>query len=128
MEVGEQLGGSDHRPVCLTMQYSVEHEPRFPRWNYKKADWNSYKDLTDDLCREIRVEGRDTNRVTGYINAVILKAAHKCIPLIREGLQAILEQRPGSSTGGFIIGQAGGRNKPISRKQHHVPTSQSQVP
>ncbi len=63
------------------MQYSVEHEPRFPRWNYKKADWNSYKDLTDELYREICVEGRDINRVTWDLNAVILKASHKCIPL-----------------------------------------------
>ncbi len=98
-EVGEQLGGSDHRPVYLTMQYNVRHEPSFPRWNYKMADWSFYKDLTDDLCRKIHVECRDIHRATGDFTAAILKAAHKCIPSgIQEGLQTILEQRPGSSS------------------------------
>jgi len=79
-EVGEQLGGSDHRPVYLTLQYSVLQEPSLPRWNYKKADWNSYRELTDALCREIRVDGRDINRVTKDFNTALLKAAHKSIP------------------------------------------------
>ncbi len=62
------------------MQYSVRQEPSFRRWNYKKADWSFYKDLTDDLRRKIHVEGRDINRATRDFNTAILKAAHKCIP------------------------------------------------
>ena len=77
--VGEQLGGSDHRPVHLTLQYRTIQESSSPRWNYKKADWGSYE-TTDDLCRDIRVEGTDIDRVTKDFNAALLKAAHKCTP------------------------------------------------
>jgi hypothetical protein len=79
-EVGEQLGGSDHRPVYLTVQCKVRTESNFPRWNYKMADWRSYRQLTDDLCRNIRVDGRDVNKVIKDFNAATLKAAYKCIP------------------------------------------------
>ena len=36
-EVGDQLGGSDHRPAYITLEAST-----LPRWNYKKADWPLY--------------------------------------------------------------------------------------
>ena len=79
-EVGEQLGGSDHRPVYLTLQYNTLQEPSLPRWNYKKAKWGAYRELTDALCSDIRVDGRDIDKVTKDFNAALLKAAHKCIP------------------------------------------------
>ena len=36
--VGDQLGGSDHRPVYLTLDTKTTTAPTVPRWNYKKAD------------------------------------------------------------------------------------------
>ena len=36
-EVGEQLGGSDHRPVFLALSKTTASNPVLPRWNYKKA-------------------------------------------------------------------------------------------
>ena len=38
-DVGDQLGGSDHRPVFLTLDIKVSTASTSPRWNYKKADW-----------------------------------------------------------------------------------------
>ena len=51
-------------------------ESTLPRWNYKKADWTLYSQLTDQVTKDIRVEGR----VVKYFNAGILTAAHKSIP------------------------------------------------
>ena len=60
-EVREQLGGSDHRPVLLTMSTYISCESTLPRWNYKKADWTLYSQLTDQVTNDIRVEDRDIN-------------------------------------------------------------------
>ena len=40
-QVLDQLGGSDHRPVLLKLQLNDKHKniKSFPRWNYRKADW-----------------------------------------------------------------------------------------
>jgi len=50
------------------------------RWNYKKADWILYSQLTDQVTKYIRVEGRDINKVVKDFNVGILTAAHKSIP------------------------------------------------
>ena len=37
-EVGNQLGGSDHRPVYLTFEARTVRASTLPRWNYNKAN------------------------------------------------------------------------------------------
>ena len=71
-EVREQLGGSDHRPVLLTFSTYISCESTLPRWNCKKADWTLYSQLTDQVTKHIRVEGRDINKVVKDFNAGIL--------------------------------------------------------
>ena len=48
-EVREQLSGSDHRLVLLTMNTYISCESTLPRCNYKKADWILYSLLTKSL-------------------------------------------------------------------------------
>ena len=62
-EVEAQLGGSDHRPVLLTLDSTVPTETPKARWNYKKAKWNLLSHSTDSLTRDVQVQGRDINRV-----------------------------------------------------------------
>ena len=40
--VGNQLGGSDHRPVCLNLDTKITITSTMPRWTYEKADWKAY--------------------------------------------------------------------------------------
>ena len=40
--VGDQLGGSDHIPVYLTLDTKITTASTVPRWNFKKADWKAY--------------------------------------------------------------------------------------
>lgn len=77
-----QLGGSDHRPVklAINLQYRPQNSTTFPRWNYKKADWNMFTSLTDLYTRGLKTDDLNINRVTRNFNQAILKAASETIP------------------------------------------------
>ena len=80
-EVGEQLGGSDHKPVYLTISaegIGIDHP--HPRWNYKKAKWGLFAHRTNTLTRNIQVQGRDVDNVVGEFSSCILQAARETIP------------------------------------------------
>ena len=62
------------------MNTYISCESTLPRWNYKKADWILNSQLTDQVTKDIRVEGRDINKVVKDFNIGILTAAHKSIP------------------------------------------------
>ena len=79
-EVGEQLGGSDHRPVFLKLNLGASTEATFPRWNYKKANWTLFKHRTSTLSKDITIQGRDIIMVAKDFNSCILKAAQETIP------------------------------------------------
>ena len=79
--VGDQLGGSDHRPIYLQLQGTSVHENKIPpRWNYKKANWMLYKHRTSILASQIETKDRDINNIVKDFNACILKAAKEAIP------------------------------------------------
>ena len=80
-EVGDQLGGSDHKPVYLTISTEgVGADHPHPRWNYKKAKWDVFAHRTNTLTRNIQVQGRDVNNVVREFNGFILQAAKETIP------------------------------------------------
>jgi ribonuclease HI/endonuclease/exonuclease/phosphatase family metal-dependent hydrolase len=78
--VSPQLGGSDHRPVVLTLCANISHSTQPPRWNYKKAKWNLFRIRTNELTNDIQLEGRDINNIVKDFNSSILKAAKETIP------------------------------------------------
>ena len=80
-EVGKQLGGSDHRPVFITIENNVIpiDNPR-PRWNYKKAKWGMFSIRANELTKDIRVQGRNENCVVKEWTKGILQAAKETIP------------------------------------------------
>ena len=80
-EVGQQLGGSDHKPVFLTIETQVVpiDVPK-PRWNYKKAKWSVFAVRANELTKGIRVQGRNENHVIKEWNKCILQAAQETIP------------------------------------------------
>ena len=78
--VGDQLGGSDHKPVILSLNRSLERKFIPARWNYKKAKWGLFRHRTNVLIKDLRVEGRDINNVVLDFNKQILQAAQEYIP------------------------------------------------
>ena len=80
-QVGEQLGGSDHRPVILTIRgIETPENAHQPRWNYKKAQWGLFSIRTNELTKDIAIEGRNINNVVKDFNNSIAQAAKECIP------------------------------------------------
>ena len=79
-EVGEQLGGSDHRPVFLKINKNTASHPVPARWNYKKAKWRLFSHRTNVLLKDLQVQGREINNVVRDLNTSILQAAKETIP------------------------------------------------
>ena len=79
--VGKQLGGSDHRPVLLSIKNELtENACSLPRWNYKKANWGLFKHRSSVLAGQIDMEGKDINAIVKEFNKCIHQAAKEAIP------------------------------------------------
>ena len=78
----KQLGGSDHKPIKLSIDLSVQvpQAKCFPRWNYKKADWTLFENLTDVYTKPINTRQKDSNKMVLEFNTAVLKAASETIP------------------------------------------------
>ena len=81
-EVSEQLGGSDHKPVILTLvkQVNTNAGKMPPSSNYKKADWKRFRELTDIYTKSITFSKHSVNKNASNFNSAILKAAKESIP------------------------------------------------
>ena len=56
------------------------YEQKLSRQNYKKANWGLFQYRTNELTKDILVEGRNINGVVKDFNAGIIKAAKESIP------------------------------------------------
>ena len=81
-EVSEQLGGSDHKPVILTLakQVNTSAGKMPPNWNYKRADWKRLGELTDIYTQLITFSKHSVNKNASNFNSAVLKAAKESIP------------------------------------------------
>ena len=78
-EVGDQLGGSDHRPAYLTLEARTVQASTLPGWNYKKANCPLYRHRTSILTNSIQVYDIDMNIVIKEFNNYVLRAAKECM-------------------------------------------------
>ena len=55
-EVDKQLGESDHKSIFLTIecQKTPPEIYQSPSWNFKKANWEVFKKLTGENCKNIK--------------------------------------------------------------------------
>ncbi|GFS05565.1 hypothetical protein ElyMa_006523500 [Elysia marginata] len=74
-QVMDQLGGSDHKPVLLRVEKNTTST--LPRWNYKKANWDHFTELMNELAVPINAR---SNRGARAITEAIIKSAEKAIP------------------------------------------------
>ena len=77
-----QLGGSDHKPIkiSLDLQYRTQKTSTFPRWNYKKANWERFSKLADQFTQRINSKRQNLNTTIKAFNQAVLKAAQESIP------------------------------------------------
>ena len=78
----DQLAGSDHRPIkiSLDLNYRPESSKPLPRWNYQKAKWEEYARLTDQYTANINTRWKDTNNMVQEFNTAVKRAAKETIP------------------------------------------------
>ena len=76
-----QLGGSHHKPVkiSLDLQYRTRKTSTFPRWNYKKANWERFSKLVDEFTQKIKNKRQNLNTKIKAFNQAVLKAAQESI-------------------------------------------------
>ena len=81
-EVSEQLGGSDHKPVILTIAKQViPYSGKLPpSWNYKKANWKLFSDLTDLYTKTVTLNKHSVDKNADAFTSAVLEAAKKSIP------------------------------------------------
>ena len=81
-EVEPQLGGSDHKPISITIQDGQKNKQNYalPRWNYKKARWTDFQRLTDQYTKKINCKSRNVDQKAKELTEAILKAANESIP------------------------------------------------
>ena len=82
-QVMDQLGGSDHRPSIYTLNVQAPKPSQYngPSWNYKKANWHIFTELTDKLCQEADIQAsRGINDNVSRFTKAILQAAKRAIP------------------------------------------------
>ena len=75
-----QLGGSDHRPVTITLQERRSNTKTAPpSWNFKKANWQLFQQTMEQSVQALNLE-KDINRSVAIFNEAVLRAAKIAIP------------------------------------------------
>ena len=73
--------GSDHRPIVTQIKSERKRSPvlRRTRWNFKKANWEAYRETSDILLLSLE-DKEDIDHTNDTITQMILKAASQHIP------------------------------------------------
>ena len=75
-------GESNHRPVTILVDQKtpVSTFKRAPSWNYKRADWDGFKQFAVEECMGLQLSEENVNHNAVQFNNAILRAAKKSIP------------------------------------------------
>ena len=78
-EVCKQLGGSDHKPILISLEKCGSRQGKLPpSWNYKKADWHQFSLLSDEYTS--KVDSKQVDLSAKEWTSGVLKAAQESIP------------------------------------------------
>ena len=78
--VENQLGGSDHRPITISLtSVGCPKSNMAPSWNFKKANWNLFTYEADQSSHDISRD-QHVNTNVHNLTQTILQAAKKSIP------------------------------------------------
>ena len=77
--------GGDHTLVVIHVgqKTPVSTFKRAPSWNYKNADWDSFKQFAEEKCRGLQLCGENMNQNSIRFNDTILRATKRSIPRAR---------------------------------------------
>ena len=73
--------GSDHDPILCMMNIPPKpHNHNKTRWNFRKADWETFTKTTDSLLDVKKTSDMNVEDLNTYITQSILQAAKETIP------------------------------------------------
>ena len=74
-----QLGGSDHKPVLIFLDLHCKQQEAktFPRWNYKRANWERFSELTEQYAMGVCHKHHHLNRKVKDLKQATLKVHTK---------------------------------------------------
>ena len=79
-EVLEDIS-SDHRPILTKINIlRRKHKKRRTRWNFKKANWDLFKQKTEESIKLDDMQSMNVDSLNDHITSAILNAAKESIP------------------------------------------------
>ena len=79
-EVLEDIA-SDHRPILTKIKILKQtHKKRRTRWNFKKANWDLFKEKTEESIKYDDLQNMSVDSLNDHITSAILDAAKSSIP------------------------------------------------
>ena len=119
----KQLGGSNHRPVKLSININIQlpQAKRFPRWSYKKANWILFEALTDTYTNPIttRQKYSEQNAWRDILTQLCFESCYISHPQrCTQRLQTILDRWTARMGKNYFPSQRNSREGTISREQH----------
>ena len=89
---GEFIGSSDHSPIYITINSTVQHQSVFgkrPRWRSNGINWDSFtKEVEENLQALLNQDGSLPGKVSHQIQQftdVLLQAGHKHVGKVKPG-------------------------------------------
>ena len=81
-EVSSQLGGSDHRPVIISIKGQTQpHRNKLPAsWNTKKVKWDAFREAVDKKTAALELPETNISSSVALFNKAVLEAAKMFIP------------------------------------------------
>ena len=81
----EEIGGSDHLPIIITVHSKIKHQPitsATPRWRSNGIDWVKFREAVEKNISKSSSHSSLKKRADSFTNA-ILKAAHKHVGKVK---------------------------------------------
>ena len=86
--VGEDLGGSDHLPILVTLNNSVMHQSihrKNARWKDKGVDWAKFTEALEELQSEINTQEGSMSSVVNQFTEMMTNAGIKHVGKSKQG-------------------------------------------
>lgn len=64
----------------IDLDLNIPYQKPIPRWNYKRADWSKFVEVSETQCRAINFQRKRIGETAEAFNKAILRAALEVIP------------------------------------------------
>ena len=103
--VEEDIGGSDHLPILITVQTTVRYQPvlgKKPRWRIKDVDWIKFQDAVENAVTKLSPTESIKVRVEQFTKLLIdtakvhvgkVKVGHKSKPWMNPTIRTAVKKR-----------------------------------